>query len=324
MFSTLRGANVKELTYRNHSYWKNYLKYFPEALRRMDAEKIQEEWWRWGRSDIHLDRYVPTNDVQSPVKAILLHGGGGYSRLLAPYAQSLCEEGHEVVVPDLPGFGLTRADVDDIDYRRWVALVIDLIKREAELSEAPVFVMGASLGGMVAYAVSRNNPDVRGVIATTLCNPEMHDVREAFVRSPWIARYLWPLSRLIPGCVAQRIKLPIKWFGKMKAIANNPDLSLMVSKDKLGGGRCLPLSFLDSIFRLQPPSSLSGDAPVLLIHPAEDVWTPVALSDHFFAGIPGRKFRVILPECGHYPIEEEGLSVMKTTILKFISSECEN
>ncbi len=315
---------MKVTSYRNYRYWEAYLRFFPATYRSFDEAAIHEEWWRWRDSDVHLDRYKPDASNKPGGRIILLHGGGGYSRLLLPYAESLRQRGFEVVVPDLPGFGLTRAAAEDIDYRSWVDLAVDLIAREAP-DDLPLFVMGASLGGMVAYAAGRQNDRVSGIISTTLCDPQNPEVRFAFVRSRWMVTHLWPLASLVPEAIKRRIRLPIRWFGRMDKIAADPELSRIVSRDRLGGGRWLPLGFLDSIFRLDV-ASVEGElnlCPVLLAHPQNDDWTPLQLSDAFFKTITSEKHRVVLTAGGHFPVEADALALLDEAASHFLQEQSE-
>ena len=48
--------------------------------------------------------------------------------------------------------------------------------------------------------------------------------------------------------------------------------------------------------------------PVLLVHPDRDEWTPVALSTRVLRRTAAPTRLVLLRECGHFPIEEPGLT----------------
>lgn len=47
---------------------------------------------------------------------------------------------------------------------------------------------------------------------------------------------------------------------------------------------------------------------MLLAHPAEDRWTPPQVSVRFLNRISGAISLVMLDGCGHFPVEEPGLS----------------
>src|SRR5579871_6120677 len=92
-------------SYRDHGYWRRYQRFFPEDLRIDDATAPAETYWRWRGADLHLDRAEPD---RPRFRAILLHGGGGNGRLLAPIGRMLSRAGGACVAPDLPGYGLSK------------------------------------------------------------------------------------------------------------------------------------------------------------------------------------------------------------------------
>lgn len=68
----------------------------------------------------------------------------------------------------------------------------------------------------------------------------------------------------------------------------------------------LPLGFLASFLGSRPevPPEQFRAAPVALVHPAVDRWTPPAMSLAFFQRIAAPKRYVALTNCGHFPVEE--------------------
>jgi Tripartite tricarboxylate transporter family receptor len=58
------------------------------------------QWLRVGQFSIHLDCW---RRPQARASLVLVHGGGGNGRLLAPYGVMAAGAGYEVVAPDLPG-----------------------------------------------------------------------------------------------------------------------------------------------------------------------------------------------------------------------------
>lgn len=59
----------------------------------------------------------------------------------------------------------------------------------------------------------------------------------------------------------------------------------------------------------------STTTPVTLLHPGRDAWTPVELSVRVLSRMGGPAELVMLRECGHFPIEEPGLSDLVTTVV---------
>src|SRR5580704_6036466 len=96
------------------------------------------------------------------------------------------KHGYEVVVPDLPGYGLSIARPALFDCARWVDCAADLVAGEAQRSGRPVVVFGLSVGGYLAYLAAAQSRQASGVIATTLADTRLPLVRDQTVRHPWV------------------------------------------------------------------------------------------------------------------------------------------
>ena len=70
---------------------------------RTGPETPEEEWLALGGYGLHVDRW---RCPEARATLVLLHGGGGNGRLLAPFARLGVRAGAEVVAPDLPGIAL--------------------------------------------------------------------------------------------------------------------------------------------------------------------------------------------------------------------------
>ncbi|WP_199489234.1 alpha/beta fold hydrolase [Micromonospora craniellae] len=177
-------------TYQEVTRWLDYQRYYPERLRSDLDDAPAEEWWRWRGLDVHLDRLAAPD---APVKLLLLHGAGGYGRMLAPYARMLAQLAPvEVLAPDLPGYGLTRSD-RPVAYAEWIDCVTDLVAAERARDGRPVHLLGASMGGMVAYSVAAT-ADVAGLVVTCLLDPRDVGARMRMTRLPVMGRLARPSS----------------------------------------------------------------------------------------------------------------------------------
>jgi len=310
---------MNQPSYEQTSYWRNYLPFMPASLPLRQADQPLETWRAWRGASIHVDHYPV---AEAPLTVIILHGGGGYGRLFMPYAQMLQQQGFEVIAPDLPGYGLTQAPVELIDHDRWVDCVVDLVQAVKRSPDHPVVLLGCSLGGYLAYLVAARSRGVSGVIATTLADPRQPDVQRRFTRFPALLPLARPLLPLVDRLFG-RLRLPIKWFANMRAIANDPALSALFCRDTCGGGRRVPLHFLSSLLRATPavePEHFSH-CPVLLVHPADDRWTPLSISEPFFRRIQAPKQLVLLENAGHFPVEEPGVNQMLDAVLAFLKEQ---
>ncbi|MGH3948462.1 MAG: alpha/beta hydrolase [Pseudonocardiaceae bacterium] len=255
---------------------------------------------------VHIER---VGEPDAHIRAILLHGAGGNAAALWPFAALAAECGAEVVVPDLPGYGRTRVPHPGaVRYTDWVDLACALTTAEKGADTRPLWLVGASMGGMLAYEAATRTGLADRVVATCLLDPRDPAVRKGVARTPWLGAIARPLLRLAAGPLAN-VRLPIRWLVNMNAMSNQPDLADLVLRDKRGGGNRVPLGFLLSYLRSAPavePETVT-EPEFLLAHPAADRWTPVELSARFFNRIAAPKKLVLLEGAGHFPIEEPGI-----------------
>ena len=303
-------------TYASQDYWRRYLPFLPEVMRL--PRDPDEEWWAWRGTNVHLDR-LDAEDAS--LKVIVLHGGGGTGRLVSVFGAIVHGLGYSYVAPDLPGFGLTVPGPDyDPHYRSWVALVTELIDRELARDNLPVVTFGGSVGGMLAYNSAAASGKVRGVIATTLADPRDADARDALARSKLWSRLGYVVMKALPRLTG-RLHIPARMISKMEWMTNDPALSRIFIEDPLVGEARINLDFYRSMMIYEPPIAPEAfdQCPLLLAHPAEDKWTPLAVSQPFFDRLACEKELVTLQGCGHLPYEEPGVSQLREAVGRFLS-----
>jgi alpha-beta hydrolase superfamily lysophospholipase len=304
-------------SYTQVDHWRQYQRFLPARARLDDATLPAEQWWPWRGGEIHLDRYTVPG---APLTVVMMHGAGGHARLMSPFAVMLRSLGYEVVLPDMPGYGLSVVPPELFHCDAWVDCAADLVAREAERSGRPVVVFGSSMTGYVAYQAAARSRRAAGVIVTTLCDPRQPLCRDQFARNKLLSRLLVPV---MPGLSALLgdVRVPVRWLSRMSQITNDADLTRLLCADPIAAGNRTPLRFLDSILRMQPviePEQFDL-CPLLLAHPADDRWTTVPASRLFFDRIKGPKELVLLENCGHYPIEEPGFSQLEAAARTFLN-----
>jgi alpha-beta hydrolase superfamily lysophospholipase len=275
---------------------------------------------RTRNASIHLDRFPCAT---SPLTIIVIHGGGGYSRLLAPIGRLLHAGGYEVIIPDLPGYGLSQAQGALVSYEAWVDLLCDIATTEFRRNGRRVVLCGGSLGGYLAYlcAARMDKKLICGIIATTLADPRSSRVKHQFARNAVVRYIMMPLMPYITPLIG-KLRLPVKWFTRMDAMSNNPVLNRLIARDPCGGAVRVPINFMHSIFTTTPdiePEQFNK-CPVLLVHPANDRWTSIDSSLPFFNRLRGEKACVMLENCGHFPVEEPGISQLEHAAIKFLAA----
>lgn len=302
--------------------------------------------WRHRRWDVHVEAI---GDPQAPARAILIHGAGGNAAAMRPFAAHFAALGIQVFVADLSGYGLTRPARDPhVTYGDWQELLVDLTAEIAHLpapgldtaaghTPCPVTVIGASMGGMLAYDVGAVSPHAAAVVATCLLDLSDPQVIRRVSRWPWAGRIAAASLSFARGPLASAF-LPLRAIAPMERIAADPGLVDAVAADTRGGAGAMPLGWFRSLATDGPvvaPENYAGP-PVTLIHPADDRWTPAEVSLTFHARLPGQPGSVtgavtglasdpatgaltgllpgahhsvhMLEGCGHFPVEEPGFS----------------
>lgn len=285
-----------------------YARFLPEHRRR-NMRRPTATWWTWRDHRVHVARAVAP-DAQARV--LIVHGAGGHAGALWPVAGIAAAEGVDVLVPDLPLYGRTRCpDRRAVRYRDWVDLLCDLVIAEKAADPRPLILFGASMGGLLAYETATRTGVVDAVMATCLLDPKDRSARENAARLPIMGRtapHTLPMLARVAGDVA----VPIRWLSPMSAMSNDPALARMCATDPMGGGSRVPLGFLADWFTFDhtPPQQYRGPA-VTLVHPGADRWTPPEISERFAKRIAGQTDLVRLENCGHYPVEEPGLTQLE-------------
>lgn len=313
------NSNTENLTYNETEvYWKKYQKFFPEELQINEKNLPIEEWWDWDDYHIHLDRMSVIN---SKIKVILIHGAGGNGRLLAPYARMLQVHGYDVVSPDLPPYGLSYSDsLKPIDYDDWIKIITEFIQQEVKLDGKPIILLGASIGGMLAYHAASISKQVKGLIVTTFVDTSNGKVRDHIAPNKVIGRLGKFMMNRFPF-VMDSFQISISKVSRMKFITNNFELTNLIMNDPRAAGTVIPFRFIRTLLNMKPliePEDFQ-ECPILLIHPEVDPMTPFSLSEPFYTRLQCKKRCVILEGAGHFPIEHPDVEQMKSAILDFLN-----
>lgn len=271
----------------------------------------EETWWSWHGHRVHIAR---ASRPESSARVMAVHGAGGHSGALWPIAALLAERGVDIAAVDLPLYGRTTSpEPAAVRYEDWVRLLVDLV--EAEHDDRPLILLGASIGGLLAYEVAARSSRVATVAATCLLDPRDWRARAHMTRFGPVGILGRPLSILARGRLAAAM-IPMNWVANLSKMSRNPELSRLCANDPRGGGAKVPVGFLASYLRYRhtPPESMT--TPVTLVHPSLDAWTPVELSVRVLRRIAAPTKLIMLRGCGHFPIEEPGITDLVAAILE--------
>ena len=113
----------------------------------------------------HLDIHYLTGGEGEPL--IVIHGGGDSGRAWRQNATELSKY-YQVYIPDLPGFGRSKAINEDFDLSSYVTFVEDFSR---SLGLGHFHLLGHSLGGGIAlnYALKFPHRIKRLVLVSSLC-----------------------------------------------------------------------------------------------------------------------------------------------------------
>ena len=305
--------------YASETGWRRIQALLPEHLRINELSgQPTEEWLPLGAFSVHLDCW---RRPKSTASLILVHGGGGNGRLLAPYGAMAAMAGYEVVAPDLPGYGLTQVKSRrELDYEDWRDTVAGVLEMQARRTEGPIIIFGLSMGGMLAYDATVRTRIPNGLIVTCLLDPRDATVRRSLVRWAWMASLIGPMLSTVPA-LTDLLPVPMRVVGNMRGVANNLELSQAIASDPRAGGTWMPGRFLRTFVNSAPlvePEAFDI-CPVLLAHPADDRWTDISITRAFFDRLSVAKRLVMLENAGHLPVEEPGATQLRAAMLDFLS-----
>lgn len=261
--------------------------------------------------DVRIDEWAAVGPCRGTV--ILVHGGGGNGRILAPFAEPIAQQGWRVLAPDLPGFGLTTPSATfDWDYAEWPKVIAEIANAQAE----PVVLMGLSLGGMTSVFAAQQSANVAGVIATTLLDASMGRNFVQATRWRWLGRLSLMGMALAPA-ILDRIRLPLRLAAPLAKMSANKRMAGYFSADPLIGASWKPIRFFRTVHAFAP-QSLRLDCPLLLVHPGADAWTPTDISLASFDRIEACKTFVELRNGSHLPLEQPAYRELTGHIAAFL------
>ncbi|QIQ85827.1 alpha/beta hydrolase [Erythrobacter sp.] len=302
---------MQERTFADSRSWAEYRAILARAFGLAFPCEPDERFREMRGHRVRYDLWESVGETQGTL--VLVHGGGGNGRVLAPAALPALAAGWRVVAPDLPGYGLTApAPGFDWDIAEWPRVVADFARAEP----GPVVLMGLSLGGMVAALAAEAEQRVAGVIATTLVDPSDPAIFDRIARWRWLGRASRVAFRLAPGLV-DRLRLPLALATPLAAMTSDPELARWFARDPLIGRRRIPARFFRSIHEAAPARRLS--CPLLLVHPGADAWTPTALSLPAFEPLRAPDKRLVeLTNGAHLPLEQPAFAELGAAVRSFL------
>ena len=299
----------------------DYAAFLPETRARR-VDKPEETWWYWGDNDVQVARRA---NPDAQIRLLLIHGAGGHSGALWPLVAQLDKNSVDIAAVDLPLFGRTvSADPSAIRYETWIEMLKDFIA--AEDDGRPLVIFGASIGGLLAFevaALTANTNRISAVVTTCLLDPRDSAVLAKLTRFGWFASLVKPFLPLVRGRLARMmVRMPL--VAKLNKMSLNPDLSDLCARDSRGGGANVPVGFFASFMQYRHRAHTITTAPLTVLHPERDDWTPARLTKRYLEKVErdsSTEVKVtLLPECGHFPIEEPGVTMLVDSLEAILRS----
>jgi pimeloyl-ACP methyl ester carboxylesterase len=201
------------------------------------------------------------------------------------YEEELLVAGHDVITPDLPGFGRSDGVAGPYDLETYADSVQALLD-ELELSDA--VLVGFAFGAAVAMTVAaRGDSRVAGLVAVGVTSGERFPA-EKMIRS---MRRDWPdfARRSAQVLTGRHSDATTSW---LEAMFGASALTVAIDAAVLLG-------------EFEPePLAPALSMPALFLHGADDDVTPVSLSESCAALAPQGRVHV-LPDCGHLAVLDQ-------------------
>ncbi len=300
-------------SYEDSQSWRRYRDLLEDRFAIRLERKPDETWRRIRGHDIHLDEWRPDGPATGTL--ILVHGGGGHGRVLAPFGDFAAGIGWRALAPDLPGYGLTRPSPGfRSEYEEWPAVVAEL----ADSSDGPVVLMGLSVGGMTAAFAAEASRNVSGLIATTLLDMGNPEAFTSAARWRWLGAASLLGFRLMPWIV-DRVALPLRLAAPMHAMTSDAAMQDYFTTDPLLGGLRVPSRLFRTMHARKAPAIIPG-CPLLLVHPGADAWTPIALSQRVFDRVQAPKRMRELTNGSHLPLEQPAFDELRAEVSGFLAT----
>ncbi len=266
------------------------------------------QFFEYGDYDIHY-RVVPA-EGEMKGRIMMLHGFLCSTYAWRNMAPILAKEGYECVMADLPNFGFSTRESDDIEIIDREILITELMKSIAPMNEW--IIAGHSMGGGVAVNIAINNPVENLLLYCPAPQSEFPDAMEGLMTSApmkWIMNVFFNYGTRVEPLVKMIIyAATMDWN-----FAMNYDVTGVTDATQyngFGGGLC-EMMFNVKTTDLENASKV--ECPVLLVQASKDIIINSTMKEQMHNAFPDAE-TYIVEGGGHQCIENRAEEICEITL----------
>lgn len=257
--------------------------------------ELEHEWLDWNGTSVHLELHIA--DPEAPTM-IFTPGLGNYTRFWTAAMGAFRERGINVIGVDRPGHGISEGLRGDATVGENIEILGEVVKLARDRFSGPVFLSGASLGGITTWWALPFEFDIDGAVISNMVEP---GTTVSFADKVKVA-VLRLLAKVVP-----RAPMSVKQIANFDAVARDPNYRHYFEDepDRIFVWTVTLRSAL-SIGSFEPPKDWKTlDVPALVLTGGGDEMIPAALVRKCFknAGLPNGQL-VELPGLTHGLFDE--------------------
>lgn len=266
------------------------------------------QFFEYGDYDIHY-RIIPA-EGEMKGRIMMLHGFLCSTYAWRNMAPILAKEGYECVMADLPNFGFSTRESDDIEIIDREIIITELMKSIAPMDEW--IIAGHSMGGGVAVNIAINNPVENLLLYCPAPQSEFPDAMEGFMTSApmkWIMNVFFNYGTRVDFLVKMIIyAATMDWeFAMDYDVTGVTDAT---QYNGFGGGLC-EMMFNVKATDLENASKV--ECPVLLVQASKDIIINSDMKEQMQNAFPDAE-TYIVEGGGHQCIENRAEEICEVTL----------
>ncbi len=266
------------------------------------------QFFEYGDYDIHY-RVIPAKGEKKG-RIMMLHGFLCSTYAWRNMADIMSQNGYECVLADLPNFGYSTRESDDITVIDREILITELMKSIAPMNEW--IIAGHSMGGGVAVNIAIENPVKQLLLYSPAPQSEFPDAMEGLMTSKFMKGFMDIFFKY--GTKADFLVKLIIYAATMDwDFAMDYDVSGVtdaVQYNGFGGGMC-EMMFNVKATDLANASKVA--CPVLLVQASKDIIINAEMKEQMATAFPDATTYTV-EGGGHQCIENRAEEICKVTI----------